>query len=1131
MKTRKYKKFGLGIGLLILGFFANTLYASPTAQAASPGCPDGATPGTGCVTLVVKLSPAPKTNATVTAKRQASHGADDSLTLVATSPDTYKSAHAIALSSVEACSSGATSPQNKYNISVSGSATGTLSGINICNNENPKADSHDVKTVTVKVTTANNPSPNGGISGNLTITKPDGSTVSCGAGAALNVSGPTDKTNAATTDSKGHFNTGLILKPGKYEIVAECPTDGDAFHYKLTGINVQAGKITDIGKANSTGGSSTSDPTGAKDACKDYGPNGTKPNHSQALNEACIAGFEGAVSGKSQDEACKDYRGGSLEACKAGFSAGKTNNDDDTSACVANGGTTLEWLLCPLTLAVGKSADKMNIFIENQLNFSTNQFLPDSGSNAGVYKAWTIIKNIATSVLIIVLLIMVFSQAVGNGIFEAYTIRKILPRLVFAVIAMQLSWEICIFFINVANHLGEGLAQLITAPFGGKDNLDLDSILNHLSNFWAGAANVGLAGALVATGFLAISNPAGAILVAFTVILSVIVALATILFRNVIIIACVMLSPLALILWVIPSSAMKKYWNLWSDNFTRALLLFPIMVGIIYTGRIFASIVGGLNGPGFIDFIMVLVGFFGPYYMLPQAFKWGGSIMSQGYGAISKGGNALGKKPKEYLSARKEEYAKERKRQSQERVAEGNPSFIKGDHFRSGKYDPMYLFGKTGTRLREAKLATYEAGGAHSFEEENKQFEQAIEAREKGLNERADTEWWYEDKDGGETRDAAKAKRDMDNNPVRKRKYLSGDKDDLVQAIATNDNAVKFKMVDGRELTINDMFGRIEDAHVEAALGRMASLGGNPNLTALDNEVMGMMEGENKNNPDVQRRLNRFLGRSAGTMFSKMPHWYKGIGGAANGLNPEQLAGVSGASMRRMISSLEEATNRGDTKAGADLAALARTWGEAIKNPNTVNRIDKTAMSGMGQFLERMSKPENNIRAKIVGSIEDANLKVDTSNVLDVLKQRITPNGDVRDPEPAPTQVQQQETTTQTGTATSQNTGSTGGTTQQQGGGSPSGGGTTGEGAGGSTYAGPSGPGGGGITKTEVREAFKEALEEAGPSVFRVPHEPGQVISPTVNIQGPNIPVQQNKTESGLYVPQERRTRPGGDDQ
>jgi cobalamin biosynthesis Mg chelatase CobN len=267
------------------------------------------------------------------------------------------------------------------------------------------------------------------------------------------------------------------------------------------------------------------------------------------------------------------------------------------------------------------------------------------------------------------------------------------------------------------------------------------------------------------------------------------------------------------------------------------------------------------------------------------------------------------------------------------------------------------------------------------------------------------------------------------------------------------------------------------------------------------------------------------LGRSAGTMFGKMPHWYKGVGGAANGLNPEQLAGVSGASMRRMISSLEEATSKGDTKAGENLAALARTWGEAIKNPNTVNRIDKTAMSGMGQFLERMSKPDNNIRAKIVGSIEDANLKVDTSKVLDVLTQRITPNGDVRDPEPTSQQVQQQETTTQTGAASSQNTGAAGGgATQQQTGGTPSGGGATGEGAGGGTYTPAQPPQE--FNYERNAQAIAQALKES--DAFKIPHSsqtqqphaPGEVIIPT-----------RGETDSGILIPQERRTRPGSDNQ
>jgi hypothetical protein len=71
-------------------------------------------------------------------------------------------------------------------------------------------------------------------------------------------------------------------------------------------------------------------------------------------------------------------------------------------------------------------------------------FCQPVATNNGAYKAWTVIKDLATTVLIIILLVMVFSQAAGTGVFEAIQVRKILPRLVIAVIAMQLSWELCI---------------------------------------------------------------------------------------------------------------------------------------------------------------------------------------------------------------------------------------------------------------------------------------------------------------------------------------------------------------------------------------------------------------------------------------------------------------------------------------------------------------------------------------------------------------------------------------------------------------------------------------------------------------------------------------------------------------
>lgn len=338
------------------------------------------------------------------------------------------------------------------------------------------------------------------------------------------------------------------------------------------------------------------------------------------------------------------------------------NGGDDSSACVANGHTSLEWLLCPITTALGKAAEGINDIVEEQLDFETSQFLKDDG---GVHQAWAILKNIVTAALVIIMLIMVFSQAVGGGAFDAYTIKKMLPRLAIAVIAMQLSWELCIWIINLINDLGHGIKQILAAPFGGEGNLDLNSLLNHLSGFWAEAANVGLAAGLVSAAILGSVFIPGALLIAFTVALAVLVAVATLLFRNVLIIACVIFAPVALLLWVLPNQSMQRYWKFWADNFSKLLLLFPLMISIIYAGRIFAWIAGDLgNSAGFLDFIMVVVGFFGPYFILPKAFQWGGSVMKAGASAIAtnaavrKGGEFGRKELGDWQKRRVDEQAK-----------------------------------------------------------------------------------------------------------------------------------------------------------------------------------------------------------------------------------------------------------------------------------------------------------------------------------------------------------------------------------------------------------------------------------------------------------------------------------------
>jgi hypothetical protein len=387
--------------------------------------------------------------------------------------------------------------------------------------------------------------------------------------------------------------------------------------------------------------------------CSDYAKkDSTNPDPVTTLKN-CYKGVQAKTGGQANP--CGSLSGHQKDACNAGFTnakdpsgggGGGSGSSDDTSACITNSTTTLEWLGCPIITAISKGADIMNNTIEGLLNFSTSSYLPNNG---GAHKAWTIIKDLVSSVLIIFLLIMVISQAIGSGIFEAYTVKKVLPRLVIAVVGMQLSWTLCIFIIGIANDLGEGIKQIMAAPFGGGGNLDLPSLLHHLSGEWAGVTELTLTGALVSSIFLGAVFLPGALLVVFTVLMAVLVGLATVLFRNIIIIACVMFSPLAILLWVAPGQSMRGYWKTYSDNFTKALLLFPLMIAIIYGGRIFAWIAGDIGTAGFLDLIMVLVGFFGPYFLLPKAFQWGGSWLKAGSNAIAnnaavKKGGELGRK-------------------------------------------------------------------------------------------------------------------------------------------------------------------------------------------------------------------------------------------------------------------------------------------------------------------------------------------------------------------------------------------------------------------------------------------------------------------------------------------------------
>lgn len=441
-------------------------------------------------------------------------------------------------------------------------------------------------------------------------------------------------------------------------------------------------------------------------------------------NQVCYVGWANSVANPKLSDINNltpyGIAGSRVPPSKGGVGSGAatTTGASDTQGCAIS--SDFNWILCPVITGLSNAADSITGIVEGQLNFNIGANLGKSGGS--VEKAWTVFKNLVSALLVIVMLVMVISQAVGGGVFEPYTVKKLLPKLVVAIIAMQLSWVICIWLIGLANDAGQGIAQLLAAPFGGQAELTLPNLLHRLSVFWGSSAGILSTGALgigVVSSFMfgaAILSYGWPIVVlaGFAVFMSVIVALATLLFRNALIVLLVIMSPLAFLALVLPGT--NKYWKMWKDNFSKLLIFFPLVMSMIYGGRIFAWIAGNLGGAGPLDLIMVLLGFFGPYFFLPKTFKWGGSALALANKAVNESwpirkGREVG--TRELLAAQK--------RKADFRAAE----YTDEDPFRTRLKNSL-LAGRF-IPTRRAKGAMIARGNEYKSKESD--LEQAIQSR------------------------------------------------------------------------------------------------------------------------------------------------------------------------------------------------------------------------------------------------------------------------------------------------------------------------------------------------------------------------------------------------------------------
>lgn len=302
-------------------------------------------------------------------------------------------------------------------------------------------------------------------------------------------------------------------------------------------------------------------------------------------------------------------------------SGGSYTNGTCTSRTCESSATPagLRFMMCPVFNAIDSTLESLEGVVASYLTYNMenlNQAKP----------AWDSFRTIAYALIIIIGLVIVVSQAAGLQILDAYTIKKTVPRLLVAVIFIALSWEVTRLAIIFFNDLGAWTSALITQPFQGARNYQIGSIIAQMAGIAVATPTLAI-GALV---YMSTMGIGGTLVLILTALLGIFIAMVVLGLRMVVITLAVILAPIAIASMILPVT--EKLWDLWKKAFISALVVFPIIMGLLAAGKVMAWIISGASDTAAIGVpvgIMALILYIAPYFMIPYTFKLAGGLIGR----------------------------------------------------------------------------------------------------------------------------------------------------------------------------------------------------------------------------------------------------------------------------------------------------------------------------------------------------------------------------------------------------------------------------------------------------------------------------------------------------------------------
>ncbi len=381
------------------------------------------------------------------------------------------------------------------------------------------------------------------------------------------------------------------------------------------------------------------DLTGEYDNSPDRGETTTPSNPSDSsLNQVTNPGTPGTLDTPTPENKDNDQnpdQNSQNKDTSKDESKDKNKDKDDQSddgeeerpnVCNEKSGA-LAWFICPFINFLGST-------IDDGINLISNLFDIDplsTSSDSPVYLVWEYVRNLTNIVFVIFILIVIYSQLTGLGI-NNYGIKRVLPRIIIAIILVNLSFIICNLLIDISNILGSSLRDTFTAiekPILAQVEDPLPTYSDLVGVFIGGAGI-----ALIAN----FTGGIGALLFMLLPIIisgaiSVLIGIVTIACRQAVVALLVMIAPLAFVAYLLPNT--EKWFIRWRDLLFRMLVFYP-MFSFLYGA---SSLLGDTLIMAAKDPFSLIIGFgvkVIPLFFAFSLMKMSGTVLGSLNGALAR---------------------------------------------------------------------------------------------------------------------------------------------------------------------------------------------------------------------------------------------------------------------------------------------------------------------------------------------------------------------------------------------------------------------------------------------------------------------------------------------------------------